>query len=214
MKRMLSTCLLAWIGLVVTLPATAQNSEYLEGAHYELLEQAQPIQTGDQIEVVEMFWYRCPHCYRLEPYLEKWQDQKPEYAEFVPIPAVLADSWIFHAKVYYTFEALGLTQALHKKFFDAIHKDRIRFTTPEALADWVAEQGIDDSSILATFNSFAVDNKVNFAGIMTRNYGISGVPSIIVDGKYRTSVSLAGSHNALVDIINFLVEKAAAERQS
>ncbi len=214
MKNKLIGTLLGAICLLVATPALSQESEFIEGGHYELLSEVQPVQTGDKIEVVEMFWYRCPHCFRLEPYLLRWLENKPENAELVPIPAILNDNWGFHARAYYTFEALGLTEQLHARFFDAIHRERKPFNTAEQLAEWAAEQGADRDAVLSTFNSFAVNNKLNFAKIMTTKYGISGVPAIIVDGKYRTSVSMAGSHDALLEVINFLIEKAATERQS
>lgn len=194
-------------------PAFAQTQEYIEGGHYELLSEVQPVQTGDKIEVVEMFWYRCPHCYRLEPYIIKWLENKPDNAEYVPIPAMLNQSWEFQARVYFTFEALGLVDQLHGKFFDAIHKDRKPFNTVEQVAEWAGAQGADPGAIVDTFNSFAVNNKLNFANVMGRKYGISGVPAIIVDGKYRTSVSMAGSHDELINVINFLINKAAEDRQ-
>ena len=214
MRKHLLGALFTAFCLLFTVHGMAQDSEYVEGGHYELLDEVQPVQTGDKIEVVEMFWYRCPHCYRLEPYLHRWLENKPENAELVPVPAILNENWAFHARIYYTFEALGLAEQLHVKFYDALHRERRPFNTPEQVADWVAEQGINKDAIIGTFNSFAVNNKVNFAGIMTQKYGINGVPSIIVDGKYRTSVSMATSHEALLDLINYLVEKAAAERQS
>ncbi|MEJ2177414.1 MAG: thiol:disulfide interchange protein DsbA/DsbL [Gammaproteobacteria bacterium] len=194
-------------------PAMAQTEEYVEGGHYELLSEFQPVQTGDKIEVVEMFWYRCPHCYRLEPYLIKWLENKPDNAEYVPIPAILNQNWAFQARVFYTFEALGLLDPLHAKFFDAIHKERKPFNTVEQVAQWASNYGADPDAIVTTFNSFAVNNKLNFANVMGRKYGITGVPAIIVDGKYRTSVSMAGSHDELINVINFLINKAAEERQ-
>ena len=89
----------------------AQDEEFIEGGHYEVLPEVLPVQTGDKIEVVEMFWYRCPHCYRLEPYMLDWlATKKPENAEFVPIPAILNKQWAYHARAYYVFEALGLDE--------------------------------------------------------------------------------------------------------
>lgn len=212
-KYLTGSILAAILGLFMT-PLLAQNNEFVEGGHYELLDEVQPVQTGDSIEVVEMFWYRCPHCYRLEPYLEQWLENKPENAELVAIPAILNENWAFHARAFYTFEALGLTSQLHAEFFDAIHQERRPFNTVEQLADWAAGYGADPAAIVSTFNSFAVNNKLNFANIMSRKYGISGVPAIIVDGKYRTSVSMAGSHDELLELINYLVAKAAEERKS
>ena len=196
------------------LPAHAQNEEFVEGGHYELLSEVQPVQTGDKIEVVELFWYRCPHCFKLEPYLVKWLENIPANAEYVPIPAVLNQNWVLHGRAYYTFEALGLLSQLHGKFFDAIHKERKQFKTPEDIAKWVEQQGADGDSFLNTYNSFAVNSKIQFANIMGQKYGISGVPAIIVDGKYRTSVSMAGSHDKLISLINFLIKKAASEREA
>ncbi len=196
------------------LPVHAQDGTYIEGGHYELLSEVQPVQTGDKIEVVEMFWYRCPHCFRLEPFLVKWLENIPDNAEYVPIPAVLNQNWAFQARTYYTFDALGLTEQLHGKFFDAIHKERRPFNTADQVAEWAAGFGADPQTFIDTFDSFAVNNKLNFAGVMSRKYGISGVPAIIVDGKYRTNVSMAGSHDELINLINFLIEKAATERES
>ncbi len=149
-------------------PAYGQSEQYIEGGHYELLPEFQPVQTGDKIEVAEMFWYRCPHCYRLEPYLHKWLQNKPENAEYVPIPALLNQSWAFQARAFYTFDALGLVDQLHGKFFDAIHKDRKPFNTADQLAEWAAEHGADPDAIRKTMDSFAVNNKLNFANVMTQ----------------------------------------------
>ena len=192
----------------------AQEEQFIEGGHYELLDEVQPVQTGDKIEVVEMFWYRCPHCYRLEPYLIEWQENMPENAAYVPIPALLNPRWEFHARAFYTFEALGIVNEVHKEFFDAIHLERLNINTVEDLQAWVDSQDIGSHDIIGTFSSFAVENKLNFAGVMSRKYGITGVPAIIVDGRYRTSVSLAGGHDKLIELINFLIAKAAETRAS
>ncbi|MGI9311516.1 MAG: thiol:disulfide interchange protein DsbA/DsbL, partial [bacterium] len=184
---------------------------------YELLSEAQPVQTGDQIEVVEMFWYKCPHCYHLEPYIERWLQSKPDNAQFVPIPAVLGKNWAFGARAYYALEALGLDQQLHAEVFKAIHEQRKSLDTVETFVDWAAahpavKDVVDRELLLAAFDSFAVENKVNFATLMAQNYRITGVPAIIVDGKYRTSVTLAGSPDKLIEVINHLVALAAEER--
>ena len=194
--------------------ASAQEEQFIEGGHYELLDEVQPVQTGDKIEVVEMFWYRCPHCFRLEPYLIEWQKNMPDNAQYVPIPALLSEKWEFHARAYYTFEALGVLDPLHGLMFKAIHEQRLQINSVETLAAWAEENGVSGQLILDTFDSFAVENKINFANVMSRKYGITGVPAIIVDGRYRTSVSLAGGHDKLIEVINFLIEKAAQVRAS
>lgn len=200
----------------VTFGATglhAQEETFVEGGHYELIGEAQPVQSGDKIEVVEMFWYHCPHCYRLEPFVSQWLSNKPENAAFFPVPAVLNDAWAFDARMYYTLQALGLDEQLHASMFAAIHEERRRMNTVKQFADWAVNNGVDRQELMAAFDSFAVESRLNFAAVMSRKYGITGVPAIIVDGRYRTSVTLAGSHEALFKVINYLVELAEKKRE-
>ena len=198
------------IFLAFTLPSTAQ--EFQEDVNFFPLLVEQPVRTGDQIEVLEIFWYGCPHCYALEPYLKKWLKNKPEFVEFVQLPAVLNRSWAFDARVFYTFVALGLMDELHEAYFDAIHQDRRRMKNVEQVASWAQEQGIDPKLILDTFNSFGVDSMLANATQMSGRYEADGVPTIIIDGKYRTTVSLAGGHNEMIDLINYLAQRAKSER--
>jgi thiol:disulfide interchange protein DsbA len=198
------------IFLAFTLPSAAQ--EFQEDVNFFPLLVEQPVRTGDRIEVLEIFWYGCPHCYALEPYLKKWLKNKPEFVEFVQLPAVLNRSWAFDARVFYTFVALGLMDELHEAYFDAIHQDRRRMKNVEQVASWAQEQGIDPKLILDTFNSFGVDSMLANATQMSGRYEADGVPTIIIDGKYRTTVSLAGGHNEIIDLINYLAQRAKSER--
>ena len=198
------------IFLAFTLPSAAQ--EFQEDVNFFPLLVEQPVRTGGQIEVLEIFWYGCPHCYALEPYLKKWLKNKPEFVEFVRLPAVLNQSWTFDARVFYTFVALGLIDELHEAYFDAIHKDRRRMKNVEQVAAWAQEQGINPQLILDTFNSFGVDSMLANATQMSGRYEADGVPTIIIDGKYRTTVSLAGGHNEIIDLINYLAQRAKSER--
>ena len=198
------------IFLAFTLPSSAQ--EFKEDVNFFPLLVEQPVRTGDQIEVLEIFWYGCPHCYALEPYLKKWLKNKPEFVEFVQLPAVLNRSWEFDARVFYTFVALGLIDELHEAYFDAIHKDRKRMKNVEQVASWAQEQGDDPQLIMDTFNSFGVDSMLANATQMSGRYEADGVPTIIIDGKYRTTVSLAGGHNEIIDLINYLAQRAKSER--
>lgn len=194
-------------------PAIAQDEAFLEGGQYEVLNNIQAVSTGDKIEVLELFWYRCPHCNTLEVPLQEWlKNGKPEYAEYVAFPAVLSTRWEPEARSFYTLEALDLLDELHGKLFYAIHSEHRQLGSAESFAEWVEEQGYSAQDVLDTYESFAVNTKLNYAKTMTRNYDIQGVPAIIVDGKYRTSVSQAGDYDTLFEVINFLVEKAAAER--
>jgi thiol:disulfide interchange protein DsbA len=209
MTKIISTLALL---LAFSLPVTGQ--EYEQGINYFPLKIPQPVHTGDKIEVLELFWYRCPHCFELEPYLNKWLKSKPDFIEYVRLPAVLNRSWAFDARVFYTFVALGLVDSLHEAYFEAIHTDRKRIVTVEQLADWVADKGQDPQQILDTFNSFGVDSMVAHAADMSGRYETDGVPTIIVDGKYRTKVSLAGGHNELIDLMNYLALRAQSERSN
>ena len=185
---------------------------YQLGVDYETLFEAQPVQTGDQVEVRELFWYGCPHCYTLEPAIQQWLPAKPDNAEYVPFPAVLSNSWEFHARAYFTFEALGAVEQLHGPFFDSIHKDKQRIRSAESLADWAVGYGLDRQAVIDAFESFAVDTKTRQAKLMTQRFEITGVPAFVVDGKYRTSATMAGGNQRLFEVIEYLAEKSAAER--
>jgi len=198
---------------LLSAPAMAQDEAFLEGGQYEVLSNTQAVSTGDKIEVLELFWYRCPHCATLEVPLQEWlKNGKPDNAEYVAFPAVLSSRWEPEARSFYTLEALDLLDELHGKLFYAIHSEHRKLGSADEFAEWVGEQGYSAQDILDTYESFAVNTKLNYAKTLTRNYEIQGVPAIIVDGKYRTSVSQAGDFDTLFEVINFLVEKAAAER--
>ncbi|MGH6635848.1 MAG: thiol:disulfide interchange protein DsbA/DsbL [Gammaproteobacteria bacterium] len=178
-----------------------------EGKEYELVIPEQPTQVeGGKVEVVEIFWYGCPHCYDLEPYLEKWLSALPPHAAFRRLPASFNARWLLHARAFYTAESLHVLDKVHQPLFEALTKDK-HFDTEDDLAAFFAEHGVDEAPFRQTFNSFAVDAKVKQSSQMVRNYGITGVPAIIVNGKYRTSASLTGSYSALLQVVDQLIEK-------
>ncbi len=210
-KPLLISCIaLLWF----TVASSASHAaNYTAEIHYFKLPAPQPVQTGDQIEVLELFWYGCPHCYQLEPIIDKWLTKKPKNAAHVRLPAILRDTWAFHARVYFTFEAMGLVDKLHPKFFDELHKKRNRIRNKEQLIPFLDANGVSADQFFDTYNSFAVDSKVRHSQLMSRNYALTGVPTMIVDGKYRATASSAGGHQQLMDLVNFLIAKAAKERQ-
>ncbi len=187
----------------------AQAQEFEEGVHYRELSEQQATQTGDKIEVRELFWYHCPHCYNLEAPLRDWVSRMPESAAFVEMPAVLGDSWEFHARVFYTLDALGIRETFHKQVFDAIHKKPRplnRVTDPAKYAEWIAENGgpsVDD--FMKAFDSFAVDTHTRNAVVLTDRYEITGVPSVAVAGKYITTVTMAGNYENFFKVIEHLI---------
>lgn len=196
---------------MIGVPALSTAQGFDEGIEYQLVTPPQPTSTQGKVEVLELFWYGCPHCYQLEPYLEKWRKTKPEAAEFVRMPAILGPSWEPLARAYYSAELLGVLDKVHGALFDRIHKEHDRkLNSEDRLADFFAEFGVDKDKFHSTYNSFAVATKVSQARMMTRRYGINGVPSIIVAGKYRTSASIAGGNEGMLKLVNELVAREAA----
>jgi thiol:disulfide interchange protein DsbA len=184
------------------------------GAHaaenYEVVSPPQPTLGGGKIEVLEFFWYGCPHCYRFHPVLEEWRKSLPDDVVFRPVAAVINSSWSNHARAYFAAEALGVVDQLHDALFDALHKQKRRIIKLDDLADFAAEQGIDRQKFLDTMTSFAVETKLRRSQQMERSYKINGVPTMTIAGKYVTSGSLAGSHENVIKVMNQLIEKERA----
>ena len=169
-----------------------------------------PVETGKNsrdIEVVELFWYGCPHCFAFEPELNKWVEQQSTRITFVRIPAVFNKNWAIHARAYYALEEMGVLADVHIPLFEALHLQGRRLFTEEALTDFVAEHGVQRSVFREKYNSFSVDTKTRAAIAMTRKYGITGVPALVINGKYRSSPQKAGSYERLLKLADFLVEK-------
>jgi len=196
-------------GLVMLLPLTVQSASIVEGFEYKRIVPAQQTQApAGKIEVVELFWYGCSHRYRFEPSLQKWLKNKPDDVVFRRIPAQLNKSWVIHAQAFYTAEALGVIDKMHEKLFDAIHKDRRKLNTVDAIAALFVENGISREKFDKAFNSFGVKTKMANARGMEQRYGAHSVPTIIVNGKYRSDATMAGgSHKDLINVVNFLINK-------
>ena len=196
-------------GLVMLLPLTVQSASIVEGFEYKRIVPAQQTQApAGKVEVVELFWYGCSHCYRFEPSLQKWLKNKPDDVVFRRIPAQLNKSWVIHAQAFYTAQALGVIDKVHEKLFDAIHKDRRKLNTVDAIAALFVENGISREKFDKAFNSFGVKTKMANARGMEQRYGAHSVPTIIVNGKYRSDATMAGgSHKDLINVVNFLINK-------
>ena len=147
-----------------------------ESVGYETLSPAQPTQHADKIEVIEFFWYGCPHCYSFEPSLEKWVKSLPKNVEFIRQPAVFNELWGKHAKAYFTAEALGVVDKIHADFFDTIQNKKENLETEDQLAKFFVAHGVDEKQFRETYNSFLVDAKMRQAPILASRYGITGVP--------------------------------------
>ncbi len=193
--------------------AVAQQTALKPNWDYELI-QPQPIKTGDRIEVVEFFWYGCPHCNNLQPSLEAWLKRKPADVELRRIPAIFRESWVPHARLFYTLDALGEVGRLHQAVYRAIHFEREALTSASGTAEWAARNAIDANRWLAAYNSPEVERKVEESRAQTRAYSIQGTPSLVVDGRYMTSTGMAESMPAVITTLDGLITMARAERRS
>lgn len=180
---------------------------FTEGKEYERISpRVEKNIDGDKVEVVEMFWYGCPHCYHFEPQLHKWLKTKPAHVEFIRVPATFNPRWKLHAKMYYTAETLGVLDKMHSAIFDEYHVNRNRLRSESDIRKFFVKQGISGEDFDNTFGSFAVDSKLRRATDLTQRYGIRGVPALIVNGKYRTTNKISGRKSSL-DVVDFLVKK-------
>ena len=185
------------------------NQSFAEDG-YITISPAQPTQTGDKIEVLEIFWYACPHCYDFEPHIDPWQENIAEDVEFRRMPGIFRKSWIPHAKAYYTAEKLGVLDTIHSPLFDAIHKDRKKILDDKAIRKFFLKQGVDSDEFAKVYTSEEVDTKVKQAYVMGQRYKVTGVPAIIVNGKYMVSGSTAGSFENVLKVVDSLVDKERA----
>ena len=201
--------LLLWLvfALVFTTPVWADDDDYLEGAQYQELPLAPaPLQDG-RVEVVEFFFYGCPHCHSFEPYLEEWLKTNADNVAFTRVPAIFNGRWEALARAYYTAEILGVMDKIHTPLFDAIHKDHKNIFGQEAIREFFVAHGVSAEDFDNTFSSFAVHNKIRQARQLQQRYRIQGVPTMVIGGHYVTNATMAGSHTEAVKVTNYLIKK-------
>jgi len=178
----------------------------MAGLDYTEIKPAQPVESKGKIEVLEFFWYGCPHCYTLEPLLEKWIPTLPADAQFRRVPAVFNNpAWARHAGIYYAFDALGVVSKLHRPFFDAIHRDRLRTDNAEALAEWLTKNGVNMKKFDEVMKSFGVQSKVRRATQLSSAYRIDGTPALAVNGRYTVSVEQGRTQQGMLAIAEHLI---------
>jgi len=186
----------------------ARAAEYTEGVEYTRVAE-QPTETGDKIEVLEFFWYGCPHCYQFEPIVENWLKTKPANVEFIRVPAVFRPDWKVHARTYYSLRALGLVEKYHPVIFDAMHKEKIHLHSEDAMIAFLVSKGVNEKEFREVYGSFSIDNLVRKAIKKVKGFAISGVPAMGVNGKYLVSGTSAGSYENMLRIVDHLVKKEA-----
>ena len=187
------------------------HSDFDVEGKYSLVQPAQPTETEPgTVEVVDVFWFGCPHCFTFLPYMEALEKEGPDYLRIRRMPAVFRESWIPHARAYYTAHLLGIEDRIHRPIFEAIHEQGRTLSTREALAAFFEEHGVNAEEFGEIYDSFAVESLVRKSVAMQRNYGVRATPTVIVNGKYRTSGNVAGSHENVIKAILALAKREHA----
>ncbi len=198
MRRLISLL----VPLLIAAPLAFAQGNYTE------LKTPQPVEAqGGKIDVVEFFWYGCIHCYNLEPALESWVKKLPPDVQFRRVPAVFNPRWGHDAAIFYTFEAMGLLDKLHKPLFDAIHRGGLRTDNPQALDQWLEKQGVEPKKFNETMRSFAVQSKTRRAIQLTTGYAIEGTPAMAVQGRY-----VVNAGDGILQTVSGLVDRARKEK--
>ena len=212
-RRRFSTCLLG-AGLGTALSGASAQVAPTEGVHYVRLADPAPTLAG-KIEVIEFFWYECPHCNALEPALDAWAKRLPEDVAFRRVPVWFREEpFALQQRLFYALEVLGLVPTLHRKVFQTIHTERIRLRTAEDVAAFAFKNGVDPVAFMTTFNSFGVQTKSQQARQTAAAYRIDAVPALGVNGRYYTNGNLANSGlppgpiDRMLGVVDVLIGKA------
>lgn len=185
--------------------------KFHEGSQYQRIDP--PVPLGDhkgKVEVVEMFFYACPHCYELEPKLQQWLKDKP-YVDFHRLPAIIGPSWAEQARAFYIIEALGNSPQMHQALFKAIHKEGKQIYNEHSVVEFFVSQGVDRKKANDLYLSPEIAARVNEARVRTVRYGLRGVPAVVVDGKFKTAPYFVYNQEEMLEVLDSLVEKERAQ---
>lgn len=202
MTKMLSAFLFALL-----LPLTAFAAEYSDGNGYTTIKNPVRTDNPNKIEVVEIFWYGCPHCYSLEPITHAWAANAPSDVDFKFMPAVFGRGWLDHAKAFYVADILGIEDDIRADLFNTIHQEGKRMNSEDALASFFVKHGVNEDEFRKLYDSFAVNSRLKQADAKIRAYGARGVPGLIVNGKYMVTAQTANGNNNIYKVVDFLIEK-------
>lgn len=203
---MLRNFLVTLMIMLMPVALMAAEGEWEEGRHYQKLPVAVGTQ-GSDIEVAEVFWYGCPHCYSLKPMIEAWEKDLPEDASLVYVPAALSKSWAEHARAFYVAESLGMLDTLHHAIFDKLNSNPRALADQQSMADFFVEQGVDREKFNKVYASFGVNAKLDRGQSIVRGARITGVPALIVNGKYTITATTAGSHENMLKVADYLIKQ-------
>lgn len=202
----LMACALAAFVFISGLAVAQQSLPLRANVDYRVID-PQPVSIAASVEVIDFFWYGCPHCNNLQPLLEHWISRQSSDVTVRRIPAILRDSWAPHARIYYTLEALGEAGRLHQRVYDGYHVEKLAMSKPDIMSEWAVRQGITRERWDEAYNSTAVQLKVEEATKLTRTYKITGTPSLVVQGRYLTSGSMAESLEGIITNLDQLVRR-------
>ena len=193
--------------------AQAQAKKPEAGTDYQVVDPRAPVEApAGKIEVVEFFWYNCPHCNAFEPALQAWTKNLPKDVSFRRAPIAFQESFVPQQRLFYTLEAMGLLDKLHGKVFAAIHGEKQNLTKADAIADWVAKQGVDKAKFTEQYNSFSVATKATRGAQLQNAYRVEGVPSLGVAGRYYVDGTLAGSMDRALKVAESLIAQTRTAR--
>lgn len=184
-----------------------------EGLQYVPIQPQPAVGSGDEVEVVEFFWYGCPHCSDFEPTVTKWAASLPPTVKFSQVPVMFGGAADLHAQTYYALEGMGELERMHGKFFHVMHVDKRKLRTRAEVDEFLEANGVDMDKFREAMNSFSVAAKVNRARALMRRYGVRGVPALVVDGRYRSGTGFA-SYEEMTEVVDFVVDKVLAQRKA
>lgn len=208
-RREFSSATVTLLGAAALSPAAHAQGAPVEGRHYVRLTQPLPVTApAGKVEVVDFFWYGCPHCAAFEPELDAWARKLPEQVAFSRVPvAFRAEPFTTHQRIYYALEALGAVDAMHRKVFYAIHNERAPLDKPADISLFMAKNGVDATKFMEAFGSFTTQTKIRRANALVDGYQIDGVPAIGVQGRYYTAGTLAGGNGRALAVADYLIQR-------
>ncbi|MEM7078851.1 MAG: thiol:disulfide interchange protein DsbA/DsbL [Pseudomonadota bacterium] len=209
--HLLLACLVALLGAL----STGAAEKFVAGTHYQTLDIPVKTLDPDRIEVVEVFSHACIHCYNFDPYVESWHTEQDGDVVFDRLPAIFSDDWEAIAQAYYAAQTLGVLEQMHKPLFTALHDERKDIRKAEVLQLLFEEQAdVSAEDFGVAYNSFSVRSRVAQAKAKTRAYKVTGVPTMVVEGKYLIDGRSAGGNVAMLQVVDFLVDKERDARRS
>lgn len=187
--------------------AFAQGGAPVEGRDFQRLGTPLPPPSNGKIEILEFFWYGCPHCNAFGPQFEGWARKLPADVYVRRVPVAFRESSVAHQQIFFALEEMKLVDMMHRRVFTAIHVDRQRLEKPDDIAAFMSKNGVDSAKFMSSFNGFSVQTKARQATQLVQAYRLDGVPAIGVQGRYLTSPSMAGSPERSLLVTSYLIDK-------